>query len=58
MNAWPPQASYPCGNFSVTSGFNTLNNNATKGSQGHAFTVWTGAESREINGAFTLMRHV
>ncbi len=19
MNAWPPQASYPCGNFSVTS---------------------------------------
>jgi len=25
MNAWPPQASYPYGNFSVTSGFNTLN---------------------------------
>ena len=21
MNAWPPQASYPCGNFSDTSGF-------------------------------------
>jgi len=21
MNAWLPQASYPCGNFSVTSGF-------------------------------------
>jgi len=21
MNAWPPQASYPCGNFSDTSSF-------------------------------------
>ena len=25
LNAWPPQASYPCGNFSDTSGFNILN---------------------------------
>jgi len=21
MNAWPPQVSYPCGNFSATSSF-------------------------------------
>ena len=36
MNAWPPQASYPCGNFSDTSSFNSR---MAKGSLGHAFTV-------------------
>ena len=36
MNAWPPQASYPCGNFSDTSSCNFRN---PKGSIGHAFTV-------------------
>ena len=36
MNAWLPQASYPCGNFSDTSGLRLLK---SKGSIGHAFTV-------------------
>ncbi|KAG6618109.1 hypothetical protein I3842_Q127800 [Carya illinoinensis] len=36
MNAWLPQASYPCGNFSDTSGFKFRR---SKGSIGHAFTV-------------------
>jgi hypothetical protein len=42
MNAWLPQASYPCGNFSDTSSV-TIQHGAhvhcTKGSVGHAFTV-------------------
>ncbi|CDR95665.1 hypothetical protein BBBOND_0208190 [Babesia bigemina] len=36
MNAWLPQASYPCGNFSDTSGRNAR---GLKGSIGHAYTV-------------------
>ncbi|KAK8621561.1 hypothetical protein V6N13_080994 [Hibiscus sabdariffa] len=36
MNAWLPQASYPCGNFSDTSSFKFRR---SKGSVGHAFTV-------------------
>ncbi|CAN1172558.1 Regulator of rDNA transcription protein 15 [Linum perenne] len=36
MNAWQPQASYPCGNFSDTSSFKFRR---SKGSIGHAFTV-------------------
>ncbi|PHT27885.1 Regulator of rDNA transcription protein 15 [Capsicum baccatum] len=36
MNAWLPQASYPCGNFSDTSSFEFRR---SKGSLGHAFTV-------------------
>ena len=36
MNAWLPQASYPCGNFSDTS---SVNIRLTKGSLGHAFTA-------------------
>ncbi|KAK7333951.1 hypothetical protein VNO80_30732 [Phaseolus coccineus] len=36
MNAWLPQASYPCGNFSDTSSFKFRR---TKGSIGHAFMV-------------------
>ncbi|KAL1162664.1 hypothetical protein V6Z11_A07G218000 [Gossypium hirsutum] len=36
MNAWLPQASYPCGNFSDTSSFKFQR---SKGSIGHAFTV-------------------
>ncbi|CAN7077078.1 unnamed protein product, partial [Brassica oleracea var. botrytis] len=35
-NAWLPQASYPCGNFSDTSSFKFRR---YKGSIGHAFTV-------------------
>ncbi|CAN1330545.1 Regulator of rDNA transcription protein 15 [Linum perenne] len=36
MNAWLPQASYPCGNFSDTSSFKFRR---SKGSISHAFTV-------------------
>ncbi|KAL2104434.1 hypothetical protein VUR80DRAFT_894 [Thermomyces stellatus] len=36
MNAWPPQASYPCGNFSGTS---SLKPRGSKGSIGHTFMV-------------------
>ena len=36
MNAWPPQASYPCGNFSDTSRLKLLKK---KGSIGHTFVV-------------------
>ncbi|QCE14743.1 hypothetical protein DEO72_LG11g1748 [Vigna unguiculata] len=36
MNAWLPQANYPCGNFSDTSSFKFRR---TKGSIGHAFTT-------------------
>ena len=36
MNAWLPQASYPCGNFSDTSSWTFPR---LKGSIGHAFTV-------------------
>ena len=38
MNAWPPQASYPCGNFSGTSRFKSR---IVKGSIGHAFAFST-----------------
>ncbi|SVA18700.1 uncharacterized protein METZ01_LOCUS71554, partial [marine metagenome] len=34
MNAWPPQASYPCGNFFDTSNFVTQK---SKGSLGQIF---------------------
>ena len=43
MNAWPPQASYPCGNFSDTSSLKFLK---TKGSIGHAFTVCIHTENQ------------
>ena len=36
MNAWLPQASYPCGNFSDTSSLKFVK---AKGSIGHAFAV-------------------
>ena len=36
MNAWLPQASYPCGNFSDTS---TCIQHRARGSIGHVFTV-------------------
>ena len=42
MNAWLPQASYPCGNFSDTS---SVNIRQTRGSLGHAFTAATITES-------------
>ena len=43
MNAWLPQASYPCGNFSGTSSLKFLK---TKGSIGHAFTVCIHTENQ------------
>ncbi len=43
MNAWLPQASYPCGNFSDTSSLKFLN---SKGSIGHAFTVCIRTENQ------------
>ena len=44
MDAWLPQASYPCGNFSDTS-YKKLS--WLKGSIGHAFTVCTHTESQD-----------
>jgi hypothetical protein len=43
MNAWQPQASYPCGNFSDTS---RLKLRATKGSIGHTFMVCIHTENQ------------
>ena len=43
MNAWLPQASYPCGNFSDTS---SLKFKKSKGSIGHAFTVCIRTENQ------------
>jgi hypothetical protein len=43
MNAWLPQASYPCGNFSDTS---SLKFPGSKGSRGHAFTVCIHTENQ------------
>ena len=43
MNAWLPQASYPCGNFSDTSSLKFLK---AKGSIGHAFTVCIRTENQ------------
>ncbi len=44
MNAWPPQASYPCGNFSDTSCLKLLK---TKGSIGPAFAVRIRTENQD-----------
>ena len=43
MNAWLPQASYPCGNFSVTSSWKFPR---PKGSIGHAFAVCVRTENQ------------
>ena len=43
MNAWLPQASYPCGNFSDTS---CLKPSKSKGSIGHAFAVCIRTENQ------------
>ena len=43
MNAWLPQASYPCGNFSDTS---RLKYPGTKGSIGHTFMVCIHTENQ------------
>ena len=55
MNAWLPQASYPCGNFSDTSCLKLLKPwgdrsrpcvRGSKGSLGHAFTVCNRTENQ------------
>ena len=43
MNAWLPQASYPCGNFSDTSCLKLVK---SKGSRGPAFTVCIRTENQ------------
>ena len=44
MNAWLPQASYPCGNFSDTP---CVERRRSKGSIGHAFTVCIRTENQD-----------
>ena len=54
MNAWPPQASYPCGNFSDTSSLKVLK---TKGSIGHAFTVCIHTENQNQRSFYPFVLH-
>ena len=54
MNAWPPQASYPCGNFSDTSSLKFLK---TKGSIGHAFTVCIRTENQNQMSFYPFVLH-
>jgi hypothetical protein len=56
MNAWPPQASYPCGNFSDTSGFKPRTENS-KGSIGHAFAVRIRTENRNQTSFYPSVLH-
>ena len=54
MNAWLPQASYPCGNFSDTS---SLKFERTKGSIGHAFTVCIHTENQNQVSFYPFVLH-
>jgi hypothetical protein len=54
MNAWLPQASYPCGNFSDTS---SLKFRKTKGSIGHAFTVCIHTENQNQVSFYPFVPH-
>ena len=54
MNAWLPQASYPCGNFSDTSSLTFLK---TKGSIGHAFTVCIRTENQNQMSFYPFVLH-
>jgi len=47
MSAWPPQASYPCGNFSDTSSLKLLRSLRAGGSIGRVFTVCLPTEKPE-----------
>eukprot|EP00054_Salpingoeca_dolichothecata_P024706 m.169241 g.169241 ORF g.169241 m.169241 type:complete len:121 (-) comp25108_c0_seq2:3366-3728(-) len=55
MNAWLPQASYPCGNFSDTSSFKFQKR--TKGSIGHAFTVCIHTENQNQVSFYPFVLH-
>jgi hypothetical protein len=54
MNAWLPQASYPCGNFSDTSSLKPLK---AKGSIGHAFTVCIHTENQNQRSFYPFVLH-
>ena len=54
MNAWLPQASYPCGNFSDTSSLKFLK---TKGSIGYAFTVCIHTENQNQVSFYPFVLH-
>ncbi|CCI11449.1 unnamed protein product [Albugo candida] len=54
MDAWLPQASYPCGNFSGTS---SLKFKRTKGSIGHAFTVCIHTENQNQVSFYPFVLH-
>ena len=54
MNAWLPQASYPCGNFSDTSSLKFLK---AKGSIGHAFTVCIHTENQNQMSFYPFVPH-
>ena len=54
MNAWLPQASYPCGNFSDTS---SVKVRQTKGSLGHAFTVYIRTENLNQTSFYPFVPH-
>jgi len=53
MNAWLPQASYPCGNFSDTS---SPKLQGAKGSIGHDFSVRTRTESQNQASFYPFVR--
>ncbi|CAN7100343.1 unnamed protein product [Brassica rapa subsp. narinosa] len=54
MNAWLPQASYPCGNFSDISSFKFRR---SKGSIGHAFTVRIRTENQNQTSFYPFVPH-
>ncbi|CAN7088356.1 unnamed protein product [Brassica rapa subsp. narinosa] len=54
MNAWLPQASYPCGKFSDTSSFKFRR---SKGSIGHAFTVRIRTENQNQTSFYPFVPH-
>ncbi|CAN7022557.1 unnamed protein product [Brassica rapa subsp. trilocularis] len=54
MNAWLPQASYPCGNFYDTSSFKFRR---SKGSIGHAFTVRIRTENQNQTSFYPFVPH-
>ncbi len=55
MNAWQPQASYPCGNFSDTSNYKLYT--IFKGSIGHAFTVCIHTENQNQTSFYPFVLH-
>jgi len=54
LSAWLPQASYPCGNFSVTSDFKFQK---IKGSIGHAFTICIHTENQNKISFYPFVLH-